>query len=80
MRHPGMTTRGTRITFAVAAVIALLLPRWVPCGAPGATCPRPGVLGTTCTAYAVEPVAVYLIELATGRDVAVAYAHGDECH
>jgi hypothetical protein len=80
MRHPSMTTRGTQITIAIAVAIVLLFPKWVPCGFPGATCGRPGILGTTCTAYEVEPVGIYLIELVAERNVGFAYAVGDECH
>lgn len=32
MRHPSMTTRGTRITVAVALAIVIALPKRVECG------------------------------------------------
>ena len=79
MRHPSMSTRGTRIAFLIAAVLAFLLPRWVPCGYPGATCARAGHWRTTCTAYEVEPIGFYALELLAERDVGFAYASGEEC-
>lgn len=79
MRHPSMSTRGTRIAFAVAVVLALSLPKRVECGYPGATCGHAGRWRTTCTSFEIEPFGFYLIELATGRDVGFAYSTGDDC-
>lgn len=75
-----MTTRGTQITLAIAALLVLLLPRWVPCGYPGGACARPGILATTCTPYEVEPMVVYLLELVVDRNLGPRYATGEECH
>ena len=74
-----MSTRGTRIAFAIAVAIALLLPKRVDCGYPGATCGHAGRWRTTCTEYEIEPLAFYLIELAVKRDVGFAYSAGEDC-
>lgn len=74
-----MSTRGTRIAFVVGVVIALLLPKRVECGYPGATCGHAGRWRTTCTSFEIEPFGLYLIELAAERDVGFAYSTGDDC-
>jgi len=79
MRHPSMSTRGTRVAFAFAVLIALLLPKRIECGYPGATCGHAGRWRTTCTDFEVEPLGIYLIELALHRDVGFAYSSGDDC-
>jgi hypothetical protein len=79
MRHPSMTTRGTRMAFAIAVVIGLALPKRVECGSPGATCGHGGRGRTMCTGYEIEPLGVYLIELVAQRDVGFAYESGDDC-
>lgn len=79
MRHPSMSTRGTRIAFALAVVIACLLPKRVDCGYPGATCGHAGRWRTTCTDYEIEPLGFYVIELIAKRDVGFAYSSGDDC-
>jgi hypothetical protein len=79
MRHPSMTTRGTRLAFAIAAVIALALPKRVACTYPGAVCGHAGRRGMPCTTYQVEPLGFYLIELAVHRDVGFAYETGEDC-
>ncbi|TMQ05104.1 MAG: hypothetical protein E6J91_41505 [Deltaproteobacteria bacterium] len=79
MRHPSMTTRGTRIAFAIAAVIALALPKRVECGYPGATCGHAGRWRTICSRYEIEPLGLYLVELVAQRDVGFAYESGDDC-
>jgi hypothetical protein len=80
MRHPSMTTRGTRIAFAIAVVLALLLPKRVDCGHPGATCGHAGRWRTICTDFEIEPVGFYVIELIAHRDLGFAYATGEDCH
>lgn len=79
MRHPSMTTRGTRIAFTLAVVIGLALPKRVECGYPGATCGHAGNGRTLCTRYEIEPLGVYLFELVAQRDVRFAYESGDDC-
>lgn len=79
MRHPSMSTRGTRITFAFAIVIAFFLPKRVECGYPGATCGHAGRWRTTCTDFEIEPFGFYVIELAAKRDIGFAYSAGDDC-
>lgn len=76
MRHPSMTTRGTRIAFVLAVVIALALPKRIECRSPGGHCAsRPGA----CTSYEIEPLAFYLVELAVDRNVGFAYETGGDC-
>ena len=79
MRHPSMTTRGTRIAFALAIAIALALPKRVECGYPGASCRHTGARQTTCSRYEIEPLGFYVIELVAQRDVGFAYESGDDC-
>lgn len=79
MRHPSMTTRGTRIAFALAVVIGLALPKRVECSYPGATCGHAGRWRTTCTSYQIEPFGFYLVELVAHRDVGFAYETDDDC-
>ena len=79
MRHPSMTTRGTRIAFAIAVVIGLALPKRVECGYPGAICGHVGRAGAPCTRYEIEPLGVYLIELVAQRNVGFAYESEDDC-
>ena len=79
MRHPSMTTRGTRIAFAIAVLIGLALPKRVECGYPGARCGHAGKWQTVCSSYQIEPFGFYLIELVAQRDVGFAYESGDDC-
>jgi hypothetical protein len=81
MRHPSMSSRATRIAFAIAIVLALLLPKRVTCSYPGAICTHAGTgaLRTTCTGFEIEPLGFYLIELIAHRDVGFAYEVGDDC-
>jgi hypothetical protein len=72
MRHPSMSTRGTRVAFVIAIVLVLLLPKRVDCSHPGATCNHAGKGQTTCADF-------YLIELAVERDVGFAYQSGEDC-
>jgi hypothetical protein len=79
MRHPSMTTRGTRISLVIAALIVLLLPKRVECGYPGGTCGRAGRWKTTCVDYEIEPLGFYLLELVFDRDVGFAYSTDEDC-
>lgn len=74
-----MSTRGTRIAFAFAIAVALLLPKRVECGYPGASCGRAGRWKTTCHDFEIEPLGFYLLELALGRDVGFTYSSGEDC-
>jgi hypothetical protein len=79
MRHPGMTTRGTRMALAIAVLIGLALPKRVECSYPGASCGHAGRWQAVCSSYQIEPLAFYLIELVAQRDVGFAYESGDDC-
>ena len=79
MRHPSMTSRGTRIAFLFGLVVAFMLPKRVECGYPGGTCGHAGKWRTTCTDYEIEPLEFYAIELVVNRDVGFAYSSGDDC-
>jgi hypothetical protein len=79
MRHPSMTTRGTRIALAIAMLIGLALPKRVECGYPGARCGHAGKWQAVCSDYQIEPLGFYLIELVAQRDVGFAYESGDDC-
>ena len=79
MRHPRMSTRGTRFAFVFAVVIAGLLPKRVECGYPDATCRQTGRWRTICIDFEIEPLGFYLIELVAKRDVGFAYSAGDDC-
>ena len=79
MRHPSMTTRGTRMALALAVVIALALPKRIECSYPGARCGHTGRRGMPCTTYQVEPLGFYLIELAVERNVGFAFETGEDC-
>lgn len=79
MRHPSMSTRGTRLTFVFAVIVAFLLPKRVECGYPGATCGHAGKWRTTCTDVEIEPIGFYVIELIAKRDVGFAYSAEEDC-
>jgi hypothetical protein len=79
MRHPSMTTRGTRAAFAFAVLIALALPKRVECSYPGEACGHAGKYRMTCTSFEIEPLGFYLVELVANRDVGFAYQRDDEC-
>jgi hypothetical protein len=79
MRHPSMSTRGTRFALAFAILLALALPRRVTCGYPGATCGHAGRRGTTCTDFEIEPMGFYLIEHLAHRNIGFAYSTGNDC-
>jgi hypothetical protein len=75
-----MTTRGKRIAFAIAIVAVLALPKRVPCECPGRDrCAHVDEIGRRCTPTDMEPLGVYLLELAVRRDVAIAYSTFDDC-
>lgn len=79
MRHPSMTSRGTRIAFLIAVLIAFALPKKVECGYPGGRCGHTGRFQTTCTDYQIEPLVFYVLELALDRDVGFAYSTDEDC-
>jgi len=78
VRYPSMSTRGTRLAFVFAVVIAGLLPKHVDCAFPGNTCARI-VDHRECRDYEVEPFGFYLLELVFRRDIGFAYESGDDC-
>jgi hypothetical protein len=79
VRHPSMSTRGTRIAFLIAVAIAFCLPMRVECGYPGATCGHTGRWQATCTDVEIEPLGFYLLELAAKRDIGFAYSTREDC-
>jgi hypothetical protein len=74
-----MTSSGRRWAFIVGALLALSLPKRVPCGFPSGSCSHLGARGAWCTPYEVEPWGFYLVELVVGRDVGFAYSSGEDC-
>jgi len=74
-----MSTRGTHVAVVIAVIIAFLLPKRVECGYPGGACRHAGRWQTTCSDYEVEPLGLYVIELAVHRNVGFAYSSGDDC-
>jgi hypothetical protein len=79
MRHPSMSTRGTRWAALIAVVCAFFIPKRVECGFPGAHCERIGRGGATCTRHDLEPWGFYLIESLAHQDVGFAYSSDDDC-
>ena len=79
MRHPSMTTRGTRISLVFAALVVFFLPKRVECGYPGASCGHAGKWRTICTSFEIEPLGFYALELVAGRDVGFAYSSEEDC-
>jgi hypothetical protein len=79
MRHPSMSTRGTRIAFVFAVLLASLLPKRVECGYPDATCGHAGRWRTTCSDVEIEPLGFYVIELLVHRNVGFAYTREEDC-
>lgn len=78
MRHPSMTTRGTRIAFAVAVLLVLLLPKRSKCHYPDEDCSQV-INRQICTTEEMEPFGVYLIERVLHRDVGIAYSERRAC-
>lgn len=75
-----MSTSAMRWTFLFGILLALALPKNVPCGYPAAgNCQRQGKWRAMCTAYEVEPFGFYLLELAFKRDIGFAYSSGEDC-
>lgn len=80
MNHPSMSSRGKRITFLIAVLIALALPINVECGFPGARCGHAGAFKMVCKEYELEPLAFYLLERLFEKDIGFAYKSGEDCH
>ena len=79
MRHPSMTTRGTRIAFVISIVLVCLLPKRTECSYPGATCGHAGRGRQTCTYADVEPLGFFLVESVFERNIGFAYSREEEC-
>ena len=79
MIGPGMTSRAKQVVGLIAVLLALLLPKRVPCGYPGGECARPGMYRRMCQVYEVEPIGFYLVEWVVSRDVGFAYSTGESC-
>jgi hypothetical protein len=80
MIAPGMSSRAKQVVAAIAVLLALLLPKRVPCGYPGGECTRAAKRRQLCQVYEVEPIGFYLVERVLGRDVGFAYSTGETCH
>lgn len=74
-----MTSSGMRWAFLFGFVLAIALPKRVPCGVPFEECTHQGKWRTMCTPYELEPFGFYLLELAFRRDIGFAYTTGEEC-
>ena len=79
MRHPSMSTRGTRLAFAGAVLVACLLPRSLPCTYPNEPCGALRADGRLCKESEVEPFGVYLLEYLVGRDLGLRYSSATAC-
>ena len=79
MRHPSMSTRGTRLSLLIGCALAFLLPKRVECSFPGQTCGRAGKYRTICIDYEIEPIGFYALELAFGRNIGFAYSSESDC-
>ncbi|MDQ3301425.1 MAG: hypothetical protein M3619_32995 [Myxococcota bacterium] len=79
IRTRGMSSSGMRWAFLFGVVLAIALPKRVPCGVPGIECAVEGRWRTLCTSYELEPFGFYLLELAFHRDIGFAYTTGQEC-
>ena len=75
----GMTPRGKQIAAFFGIALAMSLPKKVPCETPGRVCSVIGRDGRPCRPTDMEPFGVYLLELATGRDLPVAYSTEVDC-
>lgn len=73
-----MTTRGRQTAALFGVIVALALPKDVPCGVPGRSCEvmRDHVL---CTPTETEPLGVYAIEWIVRRDLGIAYSRQLDC-
>lgn len=73
-----MTTSGRRSAFAFGVLLALSLPKQVPCEIPGRTCE---VMHDhrSCQPTDVEPFGVFLVEWLVRSDLPIAYAHRLDC-
>jgi hypothetical protein len=73
-----MSTRGRQTAAAFGILLALSLPKQVPCEIPGATCE---VIDDhrSCQPTDVEPFGVFLLEWIVRRDLPIAYSTHLEC-
>jgi len=73
-----MTTRGRQTAAMFGVLVAIALPKQVPCEIPGATCE---VIRDhrACQPTDVEPLGVYAIEWILHRDLPIAYSHRVQC-
>ncbi|BBZ41751.1 hypothetical protein [Mycobacterium conspicuum] len=84
MTHPARTSHSRKRVLAVgiAVVVALAvlaIPTKVRCGAPGLACATAvDVQGNVHYYYEVEPLGVYLAEIATGSNVSLYYRSGED--
>src|SRR5436190_607473 len=67
-----MTTAGRRSAFVFGVLLALSLPKQVPCEVPGASCEVRDPDGRACQPTDVEPFGIYLVEWLVRRDLPVA--------
>lgn len=74
-----MTTSGRRNAALFGILLALALPKQVPCGVPGRVCEVRDAEGRVCRPVDVEPLGIYMLEWLTGRDLPVAYSQRLDC-
>jgi len=74
-----MTTSGRRSAFTFGVLLALSLPKQVPCEIPGATCEIRDGERRSCTPTDVEPFGVFLVEWLVRRDLPIAYSTRLDC-
>jgi hypothetical protein len=74
-----MTTRGRQTAFLFGVVLALSLPKQVPCEIPGAKCEVRDAGGRSCQPTDVEPFGIFLVEWLLRRDLPIAYSHRLDC-
>jgi hypothetical protein len=75
-----MSSSGKLWAALFGLLLAMALPKHVPCAYPGAPdCQTQGRWRMMCTAYEVEPFGFYLLELAFKRDLGFAYSSGEDC-
>lgn len=78
MRHPKMTTRGTRWALVGVAAVFFFLPKRLPCAFPGQDCSEVRG-GRICRNGEVEPLGFYALERVLGRDLGFSYSSQRAC-
>lgn len=74
-----MTTSGRRTAFLFGVLLALSLPKQVPCEVPGRRCEVRDADDRACQPTDVEPFGVFLVEWLVRRDLPIAYSTRLDC-